>query len=230
MNYEIIIERGTQRNNMSYEHFAIDADPETTVLYVLEQLNLRTPLRTIEGKTTEKIGWECNCRQAMCGACAMIINGYPKLACKAFLKDLRNPITLQPFQKFPLVRDLIVDKSSLQKNMTEMKLWISDAKTVENKLNESLHLAATCIQCGCCLEACPNYSGFDKFYGAISMNYEYIITSQESDKAKRKDDLKETNKHFIGGCSNSFACEEVCPMHVPLTSHISRLNAATWKR
>ncbi|MDO5574865.1 MAG: 2Fe-2S iron-sulfur cluster-binding protein [bacterium] len=236
MNYEIIIKRGTPENDKGYEHFLIDADKGATVLRVLEQLNLRTPLCTKDGAVTEKIGWECSCKQAMCGACAMNINGRPMLACKAFLKDLKNPIMLEPFRKFPLVRDLIVDKSVLHEHMMDMKLWISggqnqsaDARMASGEVNETLYQSAACIQCGCCLEACPNYTGLDRFYGAMMMNTEYQIINQEPERGEAKKDLKEAKKHFAGGCSNSFACEEVCPVHVPLTSHISKLNALAWR-
>ena len=236
MNYEIIIKRGTSECDGEFEHFQIDAKKGATVLWVLEQLNLRTQLCTMDGTETEKIGWECSCKQAMCGACAMIINGRPMLACKAFLNDLNNPVTLEPFRKFPLVRDLIVDKSILQKHMIDMKLWISneqnqssDAKQTSGKLNETLYHSAACIQCGCCLEACPNYSSKDSFYGAMLMNTEYQISNLEQERPEMKKDIKEAKKHFAGGCSNSFACEEVCPVHVPLTYHISRLNSLAWK-
>ena len=236
MNCEIIIKRGTPEHDGGYEHFRIETDEDATVLRVLEQLDMKTPLLTADGREAEKIAWECSCKQAMCGACAMNINGRPMLACKAFLKDLKNPIILEPFHKFPLVRDLIVDKSGLRDHMMEMKLWISnhqnepeDAKQVSGKQNEALYHSAACIQCGCCLEACPNYSGLDRFYGAMMMNTEYQIASLETERAQMKKDIKEVNKHFSGGCSNSFACEEICPVHVPLTSHISKLNALAWK-
>lgn len=236
MQYEIVIKRGTRDYDDGYEHFGIDADESATVLWVLEQLDLRTPLYTIDGKRTEKIGWECSCKQSMCGACAMIINGKPMLACKAFLSNLKNPVKLEPFHKFPLVKDLIVDKSILREHMMDMKLWISnewnqstDAKQTDVKTNESLYHSASCIQCGCCLEACPNYSGVDEFYGAMMMNTEYQIANQETERSEKKKDLRESKKHFTNGCSNSFACEEVCPAQVPLTYHISRLNSMAWR-
>lgn len=236
MNYEIIIKRGTSDHPGEFEHFRIDADKGATVLWVLEQLNLRAPLSTIDGKKTDKIGFECGCKQAMCGACAIIINGRPMLACKAFLIELENPVTLEPFRKFPLVRDLIVDKSILQKHMLDMKLWISDeqnksadAKQITGALSESLYLSSACIQCGCCLEGCPNYSGIDGFYGAMMMNTAYQIANQEPKQTVVKKDIKEAKKHFAKGCSNSFVCEAVCPVHVPLAYHISRLNSLAWK-
>ncbi len=236
MQYEIVIKRGTRDHDGGYEHFEIDADESATVLWVLEQLDLKTPLYTINGKETEKIGWECSCKQSICGACAMFVNGKPMLACKAFLSNLKNPIKLEPFHKFPLVKDLIVDKSILREHRMDMKLWISnegnqsaDAIRTDVKTNESLYRSASCIQCGCCLEACPNYSGVDGFYGAMMMNNVYLIANQETERSEKKKDLRESKKHFTNGCSNSFACEEVCPAQVPLTYHISRLNSMAWR-
>ncbi len=236
MNYEIIIKRGTPGCDGSFEYFQIDTKIDATILWALEQLNLRTPLLTMDGVETKKIGWECSCKQSMCGACAMLINGSPMLACKTFIKDLKNPITLEPLHKFPLVRDLIVDKSILHQYMMDMRLWISTeqkqssvAKQTTDKLNETLYQSASCIQCGCCLEACPNYSGQDNFYGAMLMNTGFQIINLEQNRLEMKKDLKQVKKHFAGGCSNSFACEEVCPLHIPLAYHISRLNSLAWR-
>jgi hypothetical protein len=63
--YEIVIKRGTRDHDGGYDHFEIDADESATVLWVLEQLDLKTPLYTINGKKTEKIGWECSCKQSI---------------------------------------------------------------------------------------------------------------------------------------------------------------------
>lgn len=234
--YEVIIRRGTLGKTVNYQHFEVEADDDATVLWALEELNTRDTLLTIEGEKAEKIRWESNCRQKMCGACAMLINHKPMLACKAFLKDFGDKITLEPLSKFPLIQDLVVDKSILHTNMMKMNLWLRDdknnpqaAKYLTEKVGKNLYQSASCIQCGLCLEACPNYTGMDDFFGAVMMNADYKIVSQEIEKNEKEKQIKSATKHFSNGCSNSFACQQVCPVGIPLALHISRLNILAWK-
>lgn len=236
MKYKFIIRRGKPGEKSYFQNFSIEAEDDATVLWVLEQFDKCDPLYTIEGEKMEKISWECNCRQKMCGACAMLINGKPKLACEAFLKDLGETVTIEPLSKFTLVKDLIVDKSVLHDNMMKMNLWLRDsknnpqaAKYLDENAGRELYKSASCIQCGLCLEACPNYSGMDDFFGAALMNADYRIARQESEKKESKKQVKLAGKHFENGCSNSFACQEVCPAQIPLSLHISRLNALAWR-
>ncbi len=234
--YELIIKRGMPGKLGQYQHFKIEADSDATVLWALEELNKRENLMTTDGKKAEKIRWESNCRQKMCGACGMLINHKPMLACEAFLRDLGEVITLEPLSKFPLIQDLVVDRSILHDNMLKMKLWLQDEKAnpqaagyLKEQAGQELYQSASCIQCGLCLEACPNYTGLDQFFGAAFMNADYRLANQEEEKGERKRQIKTAQKHFANGCSNSFACQEVCPAKIPLSLHMSRLNALAWK-
>lgn len=234
--YEIIIRRGTSDEPACYQHFSIEADGDATVLWALEELNKREKLVTTDGQPAKRIRWECNCRQKMCGACAMLINRKPMLACKAFLQDFGEMITLEPLSKFPLIEDLVVDKSVLHANMMKMNLWLRDnknnpqaAKYLTETVGQELYKSASCIQCGLCLEACPNYTGLDDFYGAVLMNTDYRIVNLENERCEKKKQVKAAEKHFSNGCSNSFACQQVCPAGIPLALHISRLNILAWK-
>lgn len=234
--YEIVIRRGKPGEEGYYQRFRIEAEAGDTVLLVLEKLNQQEKLMTVDGVTVEKIRWESNCQQGMCGACAMLINHKPMLACKAFLRDLGTTILLEPLSKFPLIQDLVVDRSTIHENMVKMNLWLRDeksnpqaAKYLKESVGQELYKSASCIQCGLCLEACPNYTGLDDFFGAALMNTDYRIVNLEQDKKERKKQIKSAEKHFSNGCSNSFACQEVCPAQIPLSLHISRLNALAWR-
>ena len=234
--YELIIRRGAPGQAAFYQHFTLETDEDATVLWALEELDSRERLLTSDGEPAARIRWECGCRQKMCGACAMLINKKPLLACNAFLHDLGRVITLEPLSKFPLVQDLVVDKSVLHTNMVKMELWLRDGERkpqpprhLRESTEQKLYRSASCIQCGLCLEACPNYTGLDDFCGAAFMNADYRMIYQEAVKKERKQMMKKADRHFGRVCSNSFACQEVCPAGIPLSQHISRLNALAWK-
>mgnify|MGYP002237783630 CR=1 FL=1 len=94
-----------------------------------------------------------------CGACAMLINERPRLACSTFLHTLKgSTITLEPLRKFPLVRDLIIDRSILFENLKKLNLWLESEAYMNPWTHEPRYQSARCLMCGCCLEVCPNFS------------------------------------------------------------------------
>ena len=112
-----------------------DGSADASVAAVLNELNGRMPLTDASGNLAEPISWECGCMVRKCGACAMRINGVPRLACSVFLNTLKGTtVTLEPLSKFPLVKDLVVDRSILFENL----------KKIEGHIEEILKLAASC--------------------------------------------------------------------------------------
>ncbi|HEU0050242.1 MAG TPA: 2Fe-2S iron-sulfur cluster-binding protein, partial [Nitrososphaera sp.] len=79
---------------------------------------------TRDGKTTTPITYDSNCLEEICGSCAMLINGKARMACSALVDKLEQPIKLEPFSKFPVVRDLAVDRSVLFENLKAVKAWV----------------------------------------------------------------------------------------------------------
>src|SRR5215471_2271349 len=122
---------------------------------------------TRDGKKTTPVTYDSNCLEEVCGSCAMLINGKARMACSALLDQLEQPIKLEPFSKFPVVRDLAVDRSVLFENLKRVKAWIPIDGTYD--LGEGPRMAAaqqqkayklsTCISCGSCLEVCPQVTG-----------------------------------------------------------------------
>src|SRR5664279_1590834 len=78
---------------------------------------------TADGRPTTPITYDSNCLEEICGSCAMLINGQAKMACSALVANLKQPITLEPVSKFPIVRDLAVDRSVLFENLKGVKAW-----------------------------------------------------------------------------------------------------------
>ena len=210
------------KRNGRWVKFAVEAEANTPVTMLLDELNSRDPLVDINGKPEEPIEWECSCGQKVCGSCAMVINGVPKLACSTFFGEIGPDVTVEPLSKFPLIADLRVDRKPLFDTLTEMKIWLEEDDAVIGDVDLQ-YASASCMLCGCCLEVCPNYSGRGKFFGAAGMNACFRIASQLEGAAKRQR-LKEFAKHGDAGCSKSLACEMNCPAKVPLSVLISQMN------
>src|SRR6266702_5983491 len=79
---------------------------------------------THQGKPTTPLTYDSNCLEEVCGSCAMLINGRARMACSALVDNLEQPITIEPFSKFPVVRDLVVDRSVLFENLKAVKAWV----------------------------------------------------------------------------------------------------------
>ena len=111
----MIVKIKRQRNSDSqayWQSFRYDGPKHVTVSSVLDALNYTDDLFDIDGKPAARIRWECSCMQAVCGGCAMVINGVPALACATFADEVKGKErVLEPLSKFPVVADLIVDRS-----------------------------------------------------------------------------------------------------------------------
>ena len=206
-----------------WQTFVCEDIPEKTVAAVLDDLNFTDDLYDINGEPAPGIQWECSCMQKMCGACAMVINGTPALACSVFLRDIKgDTLVLEPLSKFPVVADLIVDRSIIEKNLRCAEIYAGKYESADKKEFEHMYSAAKCIKCGLCLEVCPNYIKGENFFGALFANNAYLVHSMSKDR--KKDIKKEYNEHFAKGCSKSFACRDVCPMEIPTLSSVLKMN------
>ena len=98
-----ILRRSAPEAAPYWEAFVYDGPADSTVAGVLDYLNYHDDIVNAAGEKTARIAWECSCLQGVCGACAMVINGVPALACETFLRDLKGEtLTLRPLQKlFP---------------------------------------------------------------------------------------------------------------------------------
>ena len=102
----------------------------------------------------------------MGGACTMVINGKVRQSCSALVDKLEQPITLEPMSKYPLVRDLFVDRQRLFNDLKRVKAWVpidgtydlGPGPAISQKENDARYPLSRCISCGCCLEDCPQYT------------------------------------------------------------------------
>lgn len=213
-----------------YQTILCDCDAETNIATLLREINAEEVL-DIEGIPVGEIAWECSCLQKKCGACAMRINGMPRLACDTKIGDLKSKtVTLEPLKKFPVVRDLIVDRSVLRENLIALHNWLESEATKSRKTVDLAYDASRCIQCGCCLEVCPNFTAGESFFGAAAFVPASRILSQLPN-GKKNDLVQEYGKHIYNGCGKSLSCHDICPVGIDVEHKLSNSNAvAVWKR
>ncbi len=204
-----------------YKIFEYDGDLNISVITLLEKLDW-------------PIEYSCSCLQGICGACAMVINSEPKLACKTFLNEeimtkKYNQITIEPLSKFPLIKDLKVDRTILFDAMRECELWLENDSEYNPKDLDFEYEMSLCIMCGCCTEACPNYKLGD-FVGAQVAVSASKLVNQESDEPHLKNMKNNYKKRFFSHCVKSIVCEDVCPMEIPTQRAISKMNRkSVWR-
>src|SRR5215475_524429 len=129
---------------------------------------------TRDGKQTTPITYDSNCLEEVCGSCAMLINGKACMACSALVDKLEQPIRLEAFTKFPVIRDLAVDRSVLFENLKAVKAWVpidgsydlGSGPRVSMDAQEQAYPLSRCISCCCCMEACPQFNDKTNFVGA----------------------------------------------------------------
>ena len=105
-----------------WEEYELRYRPHMNVIICLRDI-AEHPF-TRDGQESSPVTYDANCLEEICGACAMIVNGQPRQACTALVDELEKPIRLEPLTKFPLVRDLQVDRSSMFENLKRTKCWI----------------------------------------------------------------------------------------------------------
>lgn len=207
-----------------------DCDKETNIATLLREINGSVATDS-DGKPVGEIAWECSCLQKKCGACAMVINGTPRLACDTKIGDLKsNTVTLEPLKKFPVVRDLIVDRSVMRENLIAIHNWLEVEARHSQKNVDLAYDASRCIQCGCCLEVCTNFTAGDSFFGAAAFVPASRVLS-ELPKGKKYAIISEYGKHIYKSCGKSLSCQNICPVGIDVEHKLSNSNAvAVWKR
>lgn len=206
-----------------WQEFEYEKKPDQTVAGLLDELNHTPGLKDINGEEAFAIHWDCSCLQGMCGACAMVINGQPALACESFLRDIKeDTLTVEPLKKFPVIRDLTVDRSIIYENLQKANAFIEEYQGSDPKEHDHQYAVGKCLKCGLCLEVCSNYKSGERFYGAAFANDCYLINRRSS---KHKAEIREAYKeHFAAGCSKALSCIDVCPMKIPTLASMAKLN------
>jgi succinate dehydrogenase / fumarate reductase iron-sulfur subunit len=214
-----------------WEEFELQYRPAMNVIICLRDIAEKPVTR--DGKETTPVSYEANCLEEVCGACAMLINGYPRQACSALVDNLEKPITLAPLEKFPLVRDLIVNRSVMFENLKRMKCWIpidgtyplGEGPRMAAELQEIGYPLSRCISCGNCLEICPKVNEHSNFVGAAIISQVRLFNLHPTGAMNKKERLEALmGPGGIQDCDNAQNCVKVCPKGIPLTNSIAAVN------
>lgn len=224
-----VLRQQTPVSEPYWEVFEYDGPEDNSVAGVLEYINYHDDIVNADGKQTTRIGWECSCMQGMCGACAMVINKRPSLACETFVRDLKaNEIEIRPLRKFPVIHDLVVDRSSIHDNLKKADIYIGEYQPEADSDHSHQYAVAKCLKCGLCLEVCPNYVNGQNFFGAAFANDCYQVASRNRTEGGRIRKIYE--EHFGKSCSKSLSCMDVCPMKISMLASMAKLNRKSRKK
>jgi len=163
----------------------------------------------------------------------MIINGTVQQACTALVEQLDQPIELRPMTKFPLVRDLQVDRSRMFEALKAVRAWIEIDGTHDLGFGPRqspddqavTYPLSKCMTCGCCVESCPNYHDGSPFIGPQAVSQVRLFNEHPSGKMHAHERLE--TLMGVGGiayCGKSQNCVEVCPKEIPLTESLASVN------
>jgi len=188
---------------------------------------------TIAGQRVDPVTWEHNCMEEVCGACAMLVNGRPRPACSALLDGLPQPIVLEPLPKFPVVRDLQVDRSRIETNLRRVKAWINidgawdlheGAPRISPQDWASSYLYSRCMTCGICMAACPQFGPDSDFLGPAPLAQVCLANAHPTGRYDRAERLHAIMAEGgLSDCGNAQNCVRVCPKEIPLTTAIGDL-------
>lgn len=213
-----------------WERFSLDCDEDDTILSLL--IRLEDP--AIESKPVHH---ECNCREEICGTCSIRINGIPKLSCSTKISNLPKsslgkPIVLEPLEKFPVIKDLTVDRSRIDRSITRVKNWVEtdslfgSGVSYPQSVQQEMYSYSKCINCGSCYDACPRTGKVERGYMGPSA-IARVVTMNDHPLG-RENDMERlgaiSGKDGVIGCGKAMVCEKVCPKKVPLVRSITRAN------
>jgi succinate dehydrogenase / fumarate reductase iron-sulfur subunit len=201
--------------------------PDMSFLEMLDMVNERL---ITEGR--EPIAFDHDCREGICGSCGMMINGRPHgpergtATCQLHMRKYRDgdQITIEPFRAaaFPMVKDLIVDRGSLDR-IIEAGGYIGvdtggapdgNAIPIPKPVADASMDAAACIACGACVAACPN--GAAQLFTSAKLQHLNLLPQGQSERWDRTLHMVDTMEDYFGSCTNHRECEAACPKAISI--------------
>lgn len=243
-----------------WELHKVKYEREMNVISVLQRIAAQAT--TVDGKKVTPVAWDCGCLEEVCGACTMVINGRVRQSCSALVDRLfeenSDEIVLEPMTKFPVLRDLMVDRGRLFEALERVEGWVpvdsyynlGPGERISREDQERNYPLSQCMSCGCCLEACPQYTkieltreegesdeafearkkaAYDEgFVGPHAISQAMLFNNHPTGKALAAERLEALiGPGGISACGNAQNCVAVCPKEIPLTTSIARAGRAT---
>jgi succinate dehydrogenase / fumarate reductase iron-sulfur subunit len=237
MNLTLHVWRQKNRNDPGrmVEYPATDIAPEMSFLEMLDVVNER-----LIAKGEEPIAFEYDCREGICGSCGLVINGVahsPDRAvttCQVFMRRFKDGdhIYIEPWRAgpFPIVKDLIVDRSSFDRIIQAGGfISVNTGNAVDGnavpipKVDQEVSMdAAACIGCGACVAACPNASAM-LFVGAKVSHLALLPQGAPERISRVRAMVAQMDEEGFGSCTNHYECEAACPKEISI-QFISLMN------
>ncbi len=223
----------TPTSHPYWEEYEIPYQPRRNVVSVLMEID-RNP-KTRQGKATSPVVYDRACLEEVCGSCAMRINGVSRMACTALIDSLEQPIRLEPLGKFPVLRDLAVDRQQMFDALKRVRAWVPIDGThdlgpgprIPEHEREIAYHYSQCITCGNCLDVCPQVNDRSNFIGAASIAQARLFNTHPTgamNSAERLEALMAEGG--LDDCGNAQNCVRACPKSIPLTTAIAEMYRA----
>ncbi len=237
MNFKLKIWRqGTDEDRGRFEAYDVDEiDGDASMLEMLDVLNER-----IIQEGGSAISFDSDCREGICGSCSLVIDGFPHgprqvTSCQVYMRDFDDgsEISIEPFRNtaFPVLRDLVVDRSPLDR-IIESGGYISvssgpkpepNSNPIHPEVQQHAMDAAICIGCGACVAACPNGSAM-LFTGAKVAHLNSMPQGDPERKHRVRSMIRTHDDEGFGGCTNHGECQAACPQEISIKV-IGEMNA-----
>jgi len=224
-----------------WESFKVPTEPGSNVISCLNWI-AANPVTT-DSKQTTPVVWDSNCLEEVCGACTMVINGRVRQSCSCLIDEYApregDEITLEPMTKFPVIRDLWVDRTRIFNALERVKAWVPIDGTYnlgpgpqESHDQQQMRYALSeCMTCGCCVDACPQFTKQEDeknwesdFIGPQAVSQARLFNEHGTGKRLKEDRMETlTGADGIQKCGNAQNCVKVCPKGIPLTESIAAI-------
>jgi succinate dehydrogenase / fumarate reductase iron-sulfur subunit len=221
-----------------WETFDLPYEDGMNVTTVLQRV-AASPV-TVDNQDTTPVAFDACCLEEVCGACTMVINGSVRQACSALIDDLlaESPtgIELRPMTKFPVVRDLVVDRSPMFEVLKRITGWVrvdgyhdlGVGPRIPPREQEDAYPLSRCMSCGCCVEACPQFNHRSDFIGPAAISQVILFNAHPTGRVDADARLAVlSGPGGIADCGNSQNCVKVCPKDIPLTDSIAKAGRDT---
>lgn len=223
-----------------FAEYQVEVTPEASFLEMLDELN-----NSLESKGLDPVVFESDCREGICGACGLVIDGHPHgplpgiTTCQLHMRNFKDgqKITVEPFRAkaFPIVKDLMVDRSAFDRILQQGGFvsintgGVPDANATPIKKDVALEAfdAAACIGCGACVASCKNASAM--LFVSAKVSHLALLPQGQVERARRVEKMvAQMDAEGFGNCSNTYACEAECPKKISV-KNIARMNREFYK-
>ncbi|MCK5058240.1 MAG: succinate dehydrogenase iron-sulfur subunit [Candidatus Aminicenantes bacterium] len=205
-----------------WQPYEVKIEPDATILDILNE---------IRWKLDGTLAFRRSCRSAICGSCAMKVNGRNILACETPMHRFKGRgLKIEPLPGFRIIKDLVVDLDSFFEKMNRVRPYLLLDKPIPDKEFiqspeefEEIREVCICILCGACTSSCPSVWSNEEYLGpaALLKAYRFIFDSRDDAADERIDIVND--KNGIWRCHTIFNCMEACPKHIKITEYLSRL-------